>query len=178
MNRRRIITTIIVLVVIALMFWLWKFVTAPAQGTIQSTAPKATVQKGDSYLKYSGKFCSFEYSSQYAARKSEDTGPGYFEAEQFLSAKHTNSQMAFAVKGGNFANDPNISQRQNNTLYKEQKITIDGVPGLEFSKTQGGYERTVYFERSGKLVSLSLTDPDNGLHDSEFALILGSWRWK
>ncbi len=167
--------------------WLLKnLLSNPAQGTVQTKTPTASVasRKKVTYIELKGKTFTLSYPSSFSLAPLGN-GASYGDLDNFLlntSSIAGSDHLAVAVQA-RFTNiNENSSYRFRQLrpeLYTQTKAQVGGSEAIIMTKTQEGYEQTVFIPRHDKLATIAFTSPqaDADEHGAVMDHIMSTFRW-
>lgn len=165
---------------------LWNMLQGTAQGTVQTAVEKTaqTSAPNITYVQLKGQTFTLEYPSTYkqAVLGSKDSYSGLDAFLLVARATGTSDHIAVSVQrqnGGLSSNSSYRLRKQSPQQYAETLRSVAGATAHLMTKTQDGYEQTVFLAKGDLLATVSLTssNADPGLHGTVMDRLLSSFHW-
>lgn len=162
-------------------WWARRFNTTPSLGhTVPSQpAPVIPLDASNSATQsFTGTYIHFDYPSSYRQVPIKLTGDR-IEVADLIGLKGSNKELTASVLKASLADNSDIKLRRNaQDLYNEESLAVDGKSGLIFTKKHNGFEKSVFTEHNGLLLTMTLRDSSSQDHSKEFDNILESLKWQ
>ncbi len=147
-------------------YFLWQFLQRKVEGSIQvrdSGADQVSDIKSQKKL-YKGKFIEFFHGSGYVEKSHFTPESGPVVETLLLSTLDVEGRkiaVTVAYRGvPDLTSEPAFQLRQGTPEEYQPKNFQEGLwRGVLFEKNTAPYERTVFFEKNGYIISISITSP-------------------
>lgn len=179
-RKNRILVWICVVLFFAGGCFLWHFSQGKVVGKIQMKNLDPIGSLRENYIKklYEGKFVEFFHEPGYMERSHFISENGPVIETILLSASDVEGQkiaVTVARRGSaGFVDDPAFQFRQTMSgEYYLKKFQENAWSGVLFEKNTSPFERTVFFEKNGYSISISITSPfgSDGLEEEVLSIV-------
>lgn len=168
-KKRKFFVWIVILLLCIGGYFSWQFLRGKAVGTIRVNNVDAGVplDKNSENRLYKGKFITFSHRAGYAEKFHRLPESGPVQESLLLSTLDVEGRkiaVTVAYRGTNdFMSDPSFQMRQGTPEEYRSKKFEEGVwQGVLFEKNTSPFEKTVFFAKSGYILSISVISPFSG----------------
>lgn len=150
----------------------YKLFNRPTTGKISYQSPVVAKPTKIEYIRYDGQELSFAYENKYGLQGQEGNWT-------LVGKAGVTNQIVIMIGPARSADIEEVSgvllRRVKRMEYSEEKIDWEGTEGGSFTKKEG-FERTAFFVREGKAVSVAMTanSNDKDKNEAEFLKLVES----
>lgn len=163
-------------------YFLWQLLQKKVEGKIRVKEPESVeaLHENNEKKLYKGKFVEFFHGDEYIEKSHSTLESGPIVETIFLATPDVEGQklaVTVAYRGNaNFASDPAFQFRQVTLGDYRSKSIQEGIwQGVLFENDAAPFEKTVFLEKNGYIMSISLSSPfgSDDLEEEILAIIRG-----
>ncbi len=180
-KRTLLITSPIVVIILASLYFVFAIQNNRAEGTISQLEPAAerveSAEKVEKEVSLNGKYVQFNYPAHY--RKIPSQKNTNLETINLLSSPSQGGEIAVIVTQGQFDENSALKLRRlQKEIYTEEAAKIPSSTGFVFTKQPPGFEKTAIVEYNGMVASIAITSSVGRDLSQVFDQVTNSFIWK